>query len=184
MKSYLITDPAFYGTTPHELRNVLEGVLRVHTPDYVCFRDKSTSDFKALAEVFVATCKAHRISNIIIHSHIDLAKELGADGVHLSTLQLAQIPDAKRLNLHVIASTHNDKEIALAQKLGADAMTYSPIFETPNKGNPKGLEDLKDKVAKIRTKIIALGGIVTDDHLQAVQNSGAYAFASIRYFIK
>jgi thiamine-phosphate pyrophosphorylase len=183
LKAYLITDPTYYGTTSHELGRVLDRVLREHNPEYVCFRDKSTSQFKLLAKHFVFTCKSHNISNIIVHSHIELAKELGADGVHLTSLQLNQIPQAKKLNLHVIASTHNDKEIALAQKLGADCITYSPIFETPNKRNPKGLEDLKDKVAKIRTKIIALGGIVTDDHVNAVKKSGAYAFASIRYFI-
>ena len=79
---------------------------------------------------------------------------------------------------------HNEEEIYKALKFGADAVTYSPIFYTPDKGNPKGLEDLNEKVAKINIKIIALGGIISDEDIAKIKSTDAYAFASIRYFIK
>ena len=82
-----------------------------------------------------------------------------------------------------IISCHSEKEILEAQKRGADAVTYSPIFSTPDKGEPKGLEDLNERVAKISLPIIALGGITTDEQVKAVEKSGCYGFASIRYFI-
>lgn len=184
MKSYLITDPLYYGSCVDDFKETLESVLKSNSVDYACFRDKVSSNHDELAALFVATCKLHSVKNIIINSYLDLADSLGADGVHLTSSQFDLIPQAKASNLQVIVSTHSDEEIALAEKLGADLITYSPIFKTPNKGIPKGLEDLKDKVDKIRTKIIALGGIVTDEHIKEIDNTGAYAFASIRYFIE
>ncbi len=183
MKAYLITDPHYYTTDTATFEKRLSTALCRHRVTHACFRDKTTPDIEALAAVFVSTCKLHHIEHIYINSHMDLAYRLGATGVHLASSQLAHIPHAKAHNLHVIASTHNDEEIALAQELGADALTYSPIFATPQKGNPKGLEDLKDKVDKIRANIIALGGIVTAAHVKSIEETGAYGFASIRYFI-
>jgi len=182
VKAYLITDPHYYGTDIITFQKRLTTALRHHRVTHACFRDKSTPDIEGLAKAFVSTCKLHHIEHIYINSHIELAHRLGATGVHLTSSQLAHIPHAKALHLDVIASTHNDEEIALAQELGADALTYSPIFATPNKGNPKGLEDLKDKVDKIRANIIALGGIVTAEHVKSIEETGAYGFASIRYF--
>jgi len=89
----------------------------------------------------------------------------------------------KNLNLFAVISCHSEKEILEAEKKGADAVTYSPIFNTPNKGEPKGLEDLNERVDKISLPIIALGGITTPEQVKAVEKSGAYGFASIRYFI-
>ncbi len=183
MKAYLITDPYYYGTDVARFKKRLSRALQHHRVTHACFRDKTTPDIEALATAFVATCKRHRIAHIYINSHIELAHRLGATGVHLTSSQLPLIADAKALDLHVIASTHNSKEIALAQQLGADCITYSPVFTTPGKGNPKGLEDLKDKVDKIRVNIIALGGIVTAEHVKSIAKTGAYGFASIRYFI-
>ncbi len=183
MYAYLITDPAYYGSDSETFKKVLQSVLKQHSIEYACFRDKVSPNFKELAAIFVSTCKRAGIKNIFINSHIHLASSLHADGVHLTSSQLSFIGEAKALGLKVTASTHNENEIALAVESGANYITYSPIFETPNKENPKGLEDLKDKVDKIRVNIIALGGIVTSEHVKNVERSGAYAFASIRYFI-
>ncbi len=183
MKAYLITDPHYYGRDPHTLRTTLRAVLQRHRVTHACFRDKGATDIEPLAAAFVMTCQSFGLEHIYINTHIALAQHVGATGVHLTSLQLSYIPEAKASNLHVIASTHNDEEIALAEALGADCMTYSPIFTTPHKGNPKGLEDLKDKVDKISANIIALGGIVTAEHVKSIEKTGAYGFASIRYFI-
>ena len=65
-----------------------------------------------------------------------------------------------------------------------DFVTYSPIFETPNKGEAKGIENLKTMVDRYNIPIIALGGIITEEQIKAVKETGAYGFASIRYFIR
>jgi len=119
----------------------------------------------------------------LLHSDIELAKELNADGIHLRSDQITKTTEAKKYNLYTVVSTHTMDEALLAKKLGADAITYSPIFYTPHKGKPKGIEKLKALVEAVDIPVIALGGIVDEsqvDKLLCVPN--LFGFASIRYF--
>ncbi|MDD5052661.1 MAG: thiamine phosphate synthase [Sulfuricurvum sp.] len=183
MKTYLITDPAYYGTTPDHLESALDVVYSHNLPDFSLYRDKQTSEYSTLAQTFVTISREYKIPRILLHDDYALAQELKADGVHLTSTQFEDIAQAKQLGLYVIISTHTHEEAVRAQTLGADAITYSPIFPSPNKGEPKGLEDLKEIVDKIEIPIFALGGITTEEQIKAVEECGAYGFASIRYFI-
>ncbi|NOQ31351.1 MAG: thiamine phosphate synthase [Helicobacteraceae bacterium] len=183
MISYLITDPLFYGSTPESLKNKLTEILHKYRVDYVCFRDKSTTIYEKIAEAFIATSKEAKIENIFLHSNVELASKLKADGIHLTSTQFDQIAKAKKLKLKVIISTHSKEEIEKAINLGADAVTYSPIFASKNKGEPKGIEDLQTTVNSSEIDIFALGSIITATQIKQVESSGAYGFASIRYFL-
>jgi thiamine-phosphate pyrophosphorylase len=183
VKTYLITDPAYYGSEPLVLTSSLNTVFARTIPDFILLRDKQTSDYPALARSFVEICRTHHLPKLLLHGDYKLAYDLKADGVHLTSTQSDLIINAKALGLYVIISTHTYAETLNAQDLGADAITYSPIFSSPNKGEPKGLEDLKEIVDKIDVPIFALGGIVTQEQIKAVEECGAYGFASIRYFI-
>ncbi|MBD3798661.1 thiamine phosphate synthase [Sulfuricurvum sp.] len=183
LKHYLITDPIFYGTTPDTIEGSLDVIYSHSLPDFALFRDKQSTNYRDLAETFVAVSRSYKIPHVMLHRDYTLADELGADGVHLTSSQFDAIVEAKNLGLYVLISTHTHEEALKAQKLGADAITYSPIFASPNKGEPKGLEDLKEIVAKIEIPIFALGGITTEEQINAVSTTGAYGFASIRYFV-
>jgi len=135
-----------------------------------------------MAKNFVETCKKLDSVKPFIHQNIDLAKELNAVGVHLTSTQFDEIAYAKELGLEVIISTHTHEEVLKAQGAGADAVTYSPIFASPGKGEPKGLNDLKEILCKCDIKVFALGGIVEDMQIKEVEKLGVYGFASIRYF--
>ena len=171
-----------YGTASNALEVSLNRVFSDNIPDFALFRDKQTTDYPKLAETFIDVSRRHSIANVLLHGDHTLAHELRADGVHLTSTQFEEIAEAKKLGLYVVISTHNHEEAKRAQELGADAITYSPIFVSPNKGEPKGLEDLKEIVDKIRVSIFALGGIVTQEQINAVSATGVYGFASIRYF--
>lgn len=175
IKSYLITDPRLFGKTPNTLVESLSVAIEKHSPDYICLRDKTASDYESLA---LAVIKLH--SQVLLHSDVDLAIKLGAFGIHLTAAQFDEISRAKEAGLFVIASTHSYEEAVKAKE--ADAITYSPIFHSPNKGIPKGLEDLKEITGKINTKIFALGGILSAEQIKQVETCGVYGFASIRYF--
>jgi thiamine-phosphate pyrophosphorylase len=183
VKHYLITDPAFYGSTPDALESALDVIYSHTLPDFALFRDKQTTHYRDLAETFIAVSRSYGIFRVLLHGDCTLAHELKADGVHLTSTQFHEITEAKKLGLYVVISTHTHDEALKAQELGADAITYSPIFPSPNKGEPKGLEDLKEIVDKIRIPIFALGGITACEQTNAVSTTGAYGFASIRYFI-
>ena len=177
LKSYLITDPKLFGDSAETLRKTLSLAIAEHSPDLICLRDKKSANYTELAEVFLKIQGSHKA---LLHGDVDLAVNLGAYGVHLSSLQFDQIAKAKEAGLYVIASTHSYEEALAAKE--ADAITYSPIFHSPGKGTPKGLEDLKEITGKINTKIFALGGITTKEQIQQVETCGVYGFASIRYF--
>ena len=177
LKSYLITDPKLFGDTAETLRTTLSLAIAEHSPDLVCLRDKSSKKYADLAEVFLKIPGKHKA---LLHGDVDLAITLEAYGVHLSSLQFDEITRAKEAGLYVIASTHSYEEALAARE--ADAITYSPIFHSPNKGIPTGLEDLKEITGKIDTNIFALGGITSKEEIKQVETCGVYGFASIRYF--
>jgi len=180
---YLITDPNYYSNNLVEFEQTLTKALNQNI-DMACFRDKSSENFEELAKLFVKVCKKQNISKYLINTNIQLAKKLNATGVHLNSTQFDKIKEAKQLELYVIISCHNEEEIKKAIEQNADAITYSPIFLTPNKGEPKGVDDLKLIVSKYpQIDIIALGGIVEQSHIEKIEQSKAYGFASIRYFI-
>jgi len=157
-------------------------LIQKHKPSYIVYRDKENKNYKTDAKSFVENCKTIDTLRCFLHQDIELASELNADGVHLTSLQFNKIKYAKSKSLEVIISAHSLDEVKKAQELGADAVTYSPIFYTPNKGEPKGLEDLKTVVNSVDIKVFALGGIVSRKEIEEVENTGAYGFASIRYF--
>lgn len=177
IKSYFITDPSIVGSTCESIRSTVPLILSKYSPDYVCLRDKSTEEYISLAKAFIEVLGSHKV---LLHGNVDLAVSLGVYGVHLTSTQYNEIEKAKKAGLYVIASTHSYEEALLAHE--ADAITYSPIFYSPNKGKPKGLADLKEIMGKIKTNIFALGGITTSEQIQQVQSTGVYGFASIRHF--
>jgi thiamine-phosphate pyrophosphorylase len=182
MYKYLITSREYYTDTPAVFRGVLQERLKKHLPDFALYRDKTNKYYNTQAEHFLDVCKNFYGLKSFLHQDYQLAAQLGATGVHLTSQQFGSIVDAKNLGLEVIISTHSQEEITKAQMLGADYVTYSPIFSTPNKGEPKGVQDLEEKVARNSIKIIALGGIVTQEQIKSIEQSGAFGFASIRYF--
>jgi len=162
--------------------DVSELIDKYH-PAFLLYRDKKNANYHGEALKFVTLCSKVKHLKYFLHQDVDLAKKLGATGVHLSSLQFEEIEYAKSLNLEVIISTHLLEEVQKAQERGADYVTYSPIFVSPHKGKPKGIEDLKTLLQKTDIRVFALGGIVTQKEVDFIRQSGVYGFASIRYFV-
>jgi thiamine-phosphate pyrophosphorylase len=182
--SYLITDPLYYSNKKDTFEKKLQEVLNSKKVDFACFRDDESENFEELAKSFVDICKKNNIEKILINSDFELASKLGANGVHLKSTQFDKIKESKKLDLYTIISCHNYKDIEEALKYHVNAITYSPIFETPNKGEPKGLTKLRETVQVFEDlDIIALGGIIDDKQVDQIKKTDAFGFASIRYFI-
>lgn len=172
MKQYLITSDI----------DSLKTQIMHYKPEYVLYRDKTNPNYSLGAKEFIDICSNYNKIKFFLHQDLELASKLGLTGVHLTSLQFDEIVKAKALGLEVIVSTHTYDEVLKAEKLGADGVTYSPIFHSPGKGEPKGVEDLRALVKKSNINIFALGGIIAEEQLKEVETSGAYGFASIRYF--
>ena len=85
------------------------------------------------------------------------AREWGADGIYGAPRALAP----RRRELLHLATAHDPREIALANRLGADAMLLSPVF--PTRSHPGGavLGPVRFRLmARLaRVPVIALGGM-------------------------
>ncbi|WP_024955135.1 thiamine phosphate synthase [Sulfurospirillum arcachonense] len=181
MKKYLITDPVYYSSNPQTFSKKLSNIIKEKNPDFICLRDKNTDSYEELA-ISLKNIVRDKIKTFL-HTDFKLAKKLDFYGIHLPSNRLEDIQKAKDLDLKVIVSTHTLEEAKKAERLGADFITYSPIFFTPNKGEPKGLEKLKEINDKININCFALGGICEDEQVQLCKKTGVYGFASIRYFV-
>ncbi len=184
MKHYLITDPHYYTSEPKQFLKTLLHVKEQKHLDFICLRDKQTSHYDDLAKILSEHRALFLGIKLYLHTHFSLAASLHYDGVHLPSHLIDTIAEAKALGLEVVYSAHSLKDALQAQINGADAISLSPIFATPNKGKPLGLEKLKEINAKITINCFALGGIISDEHIDACEKAGAYGFASIRYFLK
>jgi len=181
---YLITDPLYYTNDVKKFEEKLSGILKTKKVDIACFRDKNSENFKELAKIFVKTCKEYNIDKILINGNYKLAKKLKATGVHLTSSQFNKIQKAKDLDLYTVISCHNYEDIENAQKQHVNAITYSPIFYSPNKDEAKGMAKLRETIRVYEDlDIIALGGVIDEAHVNQISKTRAYGFASIRYFI-
>jgi thiamine-phosphate pyrophosphorylase len=178
MISYAITDPSTlsFERLDDDLKRISQKA------DMIVYRDKTNDAYETFAAQFLTQAKNYSFDKILLHGTVELASKLAADGVHLRSNQFDEIAKAKRHNLFVVISCHTADEAKKAEDLGADMITYSPIFSTPNKGKPLGLGALKELQGIISLPIIALGGILTQEQIDACQASGASGFASIRFF--
>ena len=176
MLKYAITDPKYY----RDLGVNLAEFTRLKTADFILLRDKSNPNYADLAKIFLSF-RAEFKAKLILHDDLNSALNLGADGVHFSSANLDKLRDAPS-NLLKFASTHDDEQIRKSYDLGADFITFSPVFATPNKGDGVGLKALKRAVLLSSVPVFGLGGIISDEQIAQISSSGAIGFASIRYF--
>lgn len=119
-------------------------------------------------------------ARLVINSDIDIAGEVGADGIHFPVnFSLADIPEKKTFFFGF--SAHNKEEIKRGESLGADYLLVSPLFNPGSKSvyfptlGERGLKKLCNKTAP---PIFALGGI-NEGNIGLAVKCGAYGVASV-----
>ncbi len=130
----------------------------------------ATSVLMRLTEQVLALAKPFG-AKVLLNSDVKLARELGADGVHLTSLQL-MASNEKPNNLLVGASCHSAYELAHAQKLGLDFVVLSPVNATKSHADalPLGWQKFVEIVESIELPIYALGGMSLLDLPQALKH--------------
>lgn len=138
--------------------------------------------------LFKITAEAARISKnsktiILVNDRADIALAAKADGVHLTANSLSADIIRERFPKDFIigVSVHSIEKASEAKRQGADFAAFSPIFFTPEKGEPKGLDALRKVCEKLKPfPIVALGGIDETNYKSILEN-GASGFAAIRF---
>ncbi len=119
----------------------------------------------------------------IVNDHADLAREVGADGVHVGENDESVAAIRARHGAHLLIgySSHSVDEARNAVDAGADYVAFGAIFPTKTKGpgHPvQGLDRLKALAASVDVPVVAIGGI-TRENVHAVVDAGADAVAMI-----
>ncbi len=107
-----------------------------------------------------------------VNDRIDIALALGANGIHLNknSIPIKAIKEKYR-EIITFYSSHSYEEALDAEKNGADAITFSPIFKTKNQDFEQGLEPLKKIINNTKIPVFALGGI-NNSNIQTIRNTG------------
>jgi thiamine-phosphate pyrophosphorylase len=124
----------------------------------VIYRHYHLADAARLARFRALRRAARARGHVVVLADSALtAREWGADGIYGAPRAL--VP--RRAGLLHLATVHNPREIALANRLGADAVLLSPVFATRSHPGGSSLGSVRFRLmARLaHVPVIALGGM-------------------------
>ncbi len=160
----------------HRLDNALHNGLRL-----VQVREPKLAEpqFTSFAAEAVRLCQSYG-ARVLLNGDPDLARELGANGVHLPASQLMASevrPDFKL----VAASCHNAAELERAEQLQLDFALLGPVATTASHPGQAGMgwSQFATLAQHRSLPIFAIGGMTQGDFTEAWRH-GAHGIAGIR----
>ena len=133
----------------------------------------------ALATQVVGLAHDHG-ARVLVNGSVEIAREAGADGVHLTAAQLMQTAARPACDL-VGASCHDTAELARAAAIGADFAVLGPVLPTPShRGVPGiGWERFAALLVDYPLPVYALGGM-RQENLETARLAGAHGISMLR----
>jgi 8-oxo-dGTP diphosphatase len=178
--------PPVYAITHAEALGAMEQLRRLERAlarglRLVQVREKALAG-RALRE-FAArvTALAHaRGARVVVNASTRLARDVGADGVHLTSAQLKEArarPDCALVG----ASCHDADELARARTIGADFVVLGPVAPTPTHPGAAGLgwSRFAALLKDCPLPVYALGGLAPAD-LETAWRHGAHGIGMMR----
>nr|WP_321498934.1 thiamine phosphate synthase [uncultured Methanolobus sp.] len=157
---YLVTDSGLSkkGTLSDVEKAVAAGCRIIQ------YREKSISTKDMIIEAAQIKTLCGIKSIFLVNDRVDVALAVDADGVHIGQDDMP-IGIARELigpDKIIGLTVHNVEEALEAQRMGADYVGLSPIFNTSTKkdaGNGIGPESIRAVKDAIKIPIVAIGGI-------------------------
>lgn len=181
LRLYAVTDRSWMkeGET---LAGVLEEMLDAGVT-CVQLREKTLDDaaFLSEAKAIGALCRRYGVP-FIVNDRPDIAKEAGADGVHvgLSDMGIEKAREYLGDGFIIGGSAHNVQEALAAQAAGADYIGCGAVFGSSTKTDATNLslEELQAICRAVKIPAVAIGGIRLDN-VQRLKGSGIAGVAVI-----
>ncbi len=131
------------------------------------------------AEAVTRLARSHG-ALVVINDDADIARRVGADGLHLSATRLARLTERPDFTW-VGASCHTAEEIRQAGEIGLDYALLSPVLPTPTHPEASGLgwAEFGRLAAGNTLPVFALGGM-RPAMLNEAQAHGAHGIALMR----
>lgn len=146
-------------------------------PSAIILREKDLSEeaYEKLAEEVLAVCREKKVM-CILHTHVAVAKKLGATAIHLPFTTFVSMQESKALEEFktIGVSIHSPEEAKSAERLGASYIIAGHIFSTDCKKDlpPRGLHFLQEVCESVSIPVYAIGGI-TPENVMQVKQAGA-----------
>lgn len=109
---------------------------------------------------------------LIINDHPEIAREVGAAGVHVGQddLSISEVRSIVARRTFVGRSTHSLEQARAAAAEGADYIGFGPLFATPTKPNyvPIGLGETKIAHDAVTLPIFCIGGIKLENLAEVI----------------
>jgi len=178
---YAITDDALLA--PQGLPDAVEHAI-LGGAVAIQYRSKqgNSGARRALALALQSVCRRHGVC-LMINDDVELAREIGADGVHLGREDLPLPIAREHLGPQAIigVSCYNQPERALtAQRQGADYVAFGRFF--PSSTKPQALTATPAMLAEVRPSlsvpVVVIGGITPENGASLLQ-AGADLLAVI-----
>lgn len=148
-------------------------------------KDAPAEEIVACAEEVIPLCRRHG-AKFLLDDHVELVRQLGADGVHLGKNDMPVDEARKILGPDIIigGTANTIEDIIRLHKQGADYIGCGPFRFTTTKKNLSpilGLDGYKSIVLKMKElgidlPIVAIGGITVED-IPAVMGTGVSGIA-------
>ena len=171
---------------------LVEQLKRVATlqPAGILLREKDLSEreYADLACSIAPICRDAHIP-LVVHTHVDVARELGCRNLHLTLPTLEAMAPALRERFAnefaLSTSCHSVEDAKRAQQLGCAGIIAGHIYETGSKPGlePRGLAFLQAVCSAVEIPVWAIGGI-TRERLAEVQEAGAAGACMLSGFMR
>ncbi|MBU0620249.1 MAG: Nudix family hydrolase [Gammaproteobacteria bacterium] len=175
---YAISNAAELGVEPFltRLQAKLDAGLKL-----IQLREKELprEELYSLAQRVVAMAHIHG-AKVLLNADVVLAQAVGADGVQLTSAQLAELKKRPAVDW-CAASCHNAQELRRAEVLDCDFALLSPVMPTQSHpGAPHlGWKSFAALAADSSIPVYALGGLKQED-MQIAWEHGAHGIALLR----
>ncbi len=158
---YFVTDHALNGgrSKLDVIAAALSGGIQL-----IQYRDKelSDADFAAEAAAALALCRRHG-AVLLVNDRVELAGQIGADGVHLGQEDMPPEEARRRLGPAAVIglSTHNEAEVKAAGDRPLDYINIGPLFPTRTKPHTHalGIDEVLRLAGMTRHAWCTMGGI-------------------------
>lgn len=142
-------------------------------------KDLPVKEYSALARKVRDICRSAGAS-LIVHSHPEVARELGIPALHMPLDALEKLSSEERKEFRVLgASCHSVEDVLRAKILGCDYVTAGHVYATDCKPGlpPRGADFLAEVCGPAAPMpVFALGGL-TPARAPEVRRAGAAGFA-------
>lgn len=122
---------------------------------------------------------------ILVNCSLEMALELGAQGLHLSSERLKALESRSEFSGRWLsASCHDEAELEMAVEKGLDFVTLSPLLFTTSHPEtvPLGWKRFQELVSECTIPVFALGGL-DKSHIEQVVNCGGQGVAAISCWV-